>query len=96
MTTAIAENLQIELTTDELVVRHGDQVHNVDLGPVPPRAIEFKVGASCIRIDAAGITIKGLNVQVEGELSAELKGGVKTTVAGEGMTVIQGGLTTIN
>jgi hypothetical protein len=88
--------LQIELTADELVVRQGDQVQTVDLGPAPPRALELRVGDSCITLDAAGITIKGLNVQIEGELSAQLKGGVKTAVAGDGLTVIQGGLTTIN
>ena len=71
-------------------------VQTVDLGPAPPRAIELRVGDSCIILDAAGITIKGLNVQIEGELSAQLKGGVKTAVSGDGLTVIQGGLTTIN
>jgi type VI secretion system secreted protein VgrG len=96
MSTATAElgNVQIELAADELIVRQGEQVTRLDLEPAP-RAIELKVGGSSIKIDAAGITIKGLNVKIEGELSAEVKGGIQAGLHADGLTAIKGGLTAI-
>jgi hypothetical protein len=93
---AVAESLVIELAADELVVRQGDHATRLELGPQAPEAIELRVGGSVIRIDAKGITLKGLNVKIEGELGAELKGGVQTSVHSDGVAVLRGGLTKIN
>lgn len=99
MTTATAEapnHILIEMAAEELIVRHGGQLTRVEVGPAAPQSIELKVGASSIKIDASGITIKGLNVKIEGELGAEVKGGIQAGVQSEGITSIKGGLTTIN
>jgi len=59
------------------------------------QGIEFKVGANSIKIDPSGITIKGIMVKVEGSAMAQLKS-PKTTVAGDGMLTVKGGITMIN
>ena len=59
------------------------------------QGIEFKVGANSIKIDPSGITIKGIMVKVEGSAMAQLKSPL-TTVAGDGMLTVKGGITMIN
>ncbi len=84
--------------------------------PVSPKieitaeTIELSVGPNKITIGPSGITISGLEVSVEGELSASMSGatvtvngqieaalkGAMTSVEGEGMTTIKGGVVMIN
>jgi type VI secretion system secreted protein VgrG len=59
------------------------------------QSIEFKVGGSSIKIDQAGVTIKGLMVKIEGTVQTEVKG-VITKVSGDAMLMVKGGITMIN
>ena len=58
-------------------------------------SIELKVGGNSIKIDSSGITIKGMMVTVKGTASAEVKSPA-TTVKGDGMLTLKGGVTMIN
>lgn len=59
------------------------------------QGIEMKVGQNSIKIDQTGITIKGMMVKIEGQISTEVKG-LMTTVKGDAMTTVKGGVTMIN
>ena len=58
-------------------------------------SIELKVGANSIKIEASGITMKGMMVDVTAQADANLSG-LQTTVKGTAMTTIQGALVKIN
>jgi type VI secretion system secreted protein VgrG len=58
-------------------------------------SIELKVGQNSIKLEQAGITIKGMKVSIEGSIATEVKG-VMTTVKGDGMLTLKGGVTMIN
>lgn len=92
----------------------GDLSANASAGKVSIEAsnsIEFKVGASSIKmtatgivlkngsntvkIEPAGITIKGTMVKAQGDAMAEVKSPM-TTVKGDGMLTLKGGVTMIN
>jgi type VI secretion system secreted protein VgrG len=73
-------------------------------------SITLKVGANSIKIDNSGVTIKGINVKIQGQAKAEMKApmtAVKGTamlqskapmhqVNGDGLLKLQGGITMIN
>ncbi len=88
----------VESGNDELTVSLGD--HSIDVGAGKSTveaavSIELKVGANSIKIDQSGITIKGIMVKIEGSATAEMKSPM-TTVKGDGMLTLKGGLTMIN
>ena len=60
-----------------LRVKMGDRTVNVDLGKYDVTAmkeIAFKVGASSITLDQTGVTIKGMNISIEGQMQTSVKG----------------------
>ncbi|CAN5817096.1 type VI secretion system spike protein VgrG1b [soil metagenome] len=74
-------------------------------------SIELKVGANSIKIENSGITVKGIQVKIEGSAMAEMKapmvkvdgsamvevkGGGMAKVEGGGMLMAKGGITMIN
>jgi type VI secretion system secreted protein VgrG len=73
-------------------------------------SITLKVGGNSIKIDNSGVTIKGINVKIQGQAKAEMKApmtAVKGTamlqskapmhqVNGDGLLKLQGGITMIN
>lgn len=59
------------------------------------QSITLKVGSNSVTIDQTGITIKGMMVSVQGQATAELKSPM-TTVNGDGMLTLKGGITMIN
>lgn len=59
------------------------------------QSIELKVGSNSIKIDMSGITVKGMMVNIEGKTMAEMKSKM-TTVKGDGMLTLKGGVTMIN
>lgn len=76
----------------------GNQTTKLDLGAIQTEAmqsIELKVGANSIKIDATGVTIKGVMVKIEGTAMAQLKSPM-TTVSGDGMLTLKGGIAMIN
>jgi type VI secretion system secreted protein VgrG len=59
------------------------------------QSITLTVGGNSITIDQTGVTIKGIMVSVQGQATAELKSPM-TTVNGDGMLTLKGGITMIN
>jgi type VI secretion system secreted protein VgrG len=57
--------------------------------------IEMKVGGNSITIDQSGITIKGIMVKIEGSAMFEAKAPM-STVKGDGMLTLKGGIVLIN
>jgi len=76
----------------------GNYTLDVDAGKATVTAmvsIELKVGANSIKIEQSGITIKGIMVNVEGSAMLEAKSPL-TTVKGDGVLTLKGGVTMIN
>ncbi|WP_171175036.1 type VI secretion system Vgr family protein [Ruegeria sp. HKCCD8929] len=59
------------------------------------QSIELKVGPSSVKLDPSGVTIKGLQINVQGTAMAEVKSPL-TTVSGDGLLTLKGGMTMIN
>jgi type VI secretion system secreted protein VgrG len=59
------------------------------------QSVEIKVGQSSITIDQKGVTIKGMMIQIEGQMQTELKG-MMTNVKADAMLTVKGGITMIN
>jgi type VI secretion system secreted protein VgrG len=97
-----------EVTGDtKLTVKQGNYDRKVDAGNVSLKAgagaiaeeaaqkIEMKVGGNSITIDQSGITIKGIMVKIEGSAMFEAKAPM-STVKGDGMLTLKGGIVLIN
>ena len=90
--------VQLDMGNDDLKLKMGNQTTKLDLGKSATEAmqsIELKVGGSSIKIDQMGVTIKGMMIKIEGQVSVDVKG-VMTTVKGDGMLTLKGGVTMIN
>ena len=59
------------------------------------QSIELKVGSSSVKLDQSGVTIKGMMIKAKGTAMAEVKAPM-TTVKGDGMLTLKGGITMIN
>jgi len=91
----------------EITLKMGNQTTKLDMGNVTIKAamgkvtieamqgIEFKVGQSSVKLDQTGIKIGGMMLKLEGQIQTEVKG-VMTTVKGDGMLTVKGGITMIN
>lgn len=84
---------------DEAVtVSMGDYSLKTTAGSIKEQAgtkIELKVGANSITIDNSGVTIKGVQVKIEGTAMIEAKSPM-TTVKGDATLILKGGITLIN
>jgi type VI secretion system secreted protein VgrG len=79
-------------------IKQGNDTVNIDAGKSATEAmtsIELKVGSNSIKIDQSGITIKGIIIKIEGTATADMKSPM-TTVKGDGMLTLKGGMTMIN
>jgi type VI secretion system secreted protein VgrG len=88
----------IEMGNETLQIKMGNQTTKLDLGKSETEAmqsIELKVGQSSVKLDQTGVTIKGMMIQIEGQVQTEVKG-VMTQINGEAMLKMQGGITMIN
>ena len=88
----------VETGNDALTVSKGNHSIDVSAGEssvTAMQSIELKVGSNSIIIDQQGITIKGIMISIEGSATAEMKSPM-TTVKGDGMLTLKGGLTLIN
>jgi type VI secretion system secreted protein VgrG len=59
------------------------------------QGIEIKVGQNSVKIDPSGITIKGMQVKIEGQIQTEVKGLI-TNVKADAMVMVKGAITMIN
>jgi type VI secretion system secreted protein VgrG len=76
----------------------GNITQKADLGAVTVEAMQsitFKVGASSVKIDQMGVTIKGMMVKIQGDVMLDMKG-LMTTVKGDAMLTLKGAITMIN
>lgn len=80
--TADAGNITTKATAGKITIQAGQEIN-------------LKVGANSIKIDNTGITINGTMVTVQGKATAEVKSPA-TTVKGDGMLTLKGGITLIN
>jgi len=88
----------IKQGNDQLEVSMGNRTVKVNLGKIAEEAmqgIELKVGQSSIKIDQMGVTIKGMMVSIEGQIKTDIKG-TMTTVGGDAMLTVKGGVVMIN
>lgn len=89
---------EIKQGNDSLKVGMGNRSVKVDLGKIAEeamQAIELKVGQSSITINQQGVTIKGMTISIEGQMKTDLKG-MMTTVSGDAMLTVKGGIIMIN
>lgn len=84
----------VQMGNVNLTLGMGNQATNLRLGKSETQAmqsIEFKVGASSIKIDQMGVTIKGMMIKINGTMMTEVKG-MMTTVDGSAMLRLTGGI----
>lgn len=88
----------INTGNDTTNVKMGNYVVKVNGGKATIEAmqsIELKVGGNSIKIDQSGITIKGITVKVQADVTLDAKSPM-TTVGGDGILTLKGGITMIN
>ena len=69
------------------------QAGKIDLKAM--QSIKLTVGGSSITVDQKGVTIKGPMIEITGQAKADVKSPL-TTVKGDGMLTLKGGVTMIN
>lgn len=90
--------LNVKQGNDTTNVKLGNYVLSVDTGKATITAmtsIELKVGGNSIKIEQSGITIKGVMVKVQADAKLDAKSPM-TTINGDGMLTLKGGITMIN
>ena len=91
-------SVMVDKGDHKLVIKTGDHLIDVKAGKSDikaAKAITLKVGSNMIKIDQQGITIKGMQVKIQADMKADLKSPM-TTVSGDGMMTVKGGLVKIN
>ena len=92
------QEVTIEMGNHTMKVKMGNMNTNVDLGKEEREAmqsIELKVGQSSVKLDQSGVTIKGLQITIEGQITVDVKS-IMTTVKGDAILTAKGGLVMIN
>jgi type VI secretion system secreted protein VgrG len=91
-------DVEITLGNETLTIKKGNQTTKINLGKSETQALQsivLKVGKSSITVDQQGVKIKGLMVQLEGQIKLDIDAPL-TSVSGKGMLTLRGGLTQIN
>jgi type VI secretion system secreted protein VgrG len=99
-TTTVTKNVTLNVKQGNVTetVDMGNFKLKTSLGKVEIEAMHeilLKVGASSVRIDQMGVTIKGGMIKIEGMGSLEAKAPM-TQVNGDALLILKGGLTMIN
>jgi type VI secretion system secreted protein VgrG len=96
-TLTIGKDQTVKIDGKQTVTIKGEQKITVTgkISIESKQEILLKVGSNSIKIDNTGITIKGTMVKIEGSATAEMKSPM-TTVKGDGMLTLKGGMTMIN
>jgi type VI secretion system secreted protein VgrG len=92
------DSLTLEMGNSATTLKMGNSTTKLDLGKSETEAmqsIELKVGQSSIKLDQMGVTIKGMMINIEGQIQVQVKG-LMTQVNGTAMLTCKGGLTMIN
>jgi type VI secretion system secreted protein VgrG len=100
-------NVTLKTGDDELTVELGNQAITIQLGDhslsLPAgksttkatKSIEFRVGASSIKLEPGSIIIRSPQIKIDGTATVDVASAM-TTVQGSGMLTLQGGLVKIN
>jgi type VI secretion system secreted protein VgrG len=91
------ESLTIKMGNQTTQLQLGNQSTKIDLGKSETEAlqsIELTVGQSSIKLDQMGVTIKGMMIDIEGQIQTQVKG-VMTQVNADAILTLKGGLTMI-
>ena len=91
------QTLQLDLGNDSTRLKLGNRSAKLDVGKDSVEALQgitLKSGPSSIEITPTGITIKGLKVQVEGQVQTSVKG-LMTEINGTAMLKAGGAITMI-
>jgi type VI secretion system secreted protein VgrG len=85
------ENVQLKMGNQAVKLDMGNQSTNCDLGKIDMTAMQsitLTVGGSSIKVDQMGVTIKGMMINIEGDIMSTLKG--------DALLTLKGGITMIN
>ena len=88
----------IEMGNETTTLKLGNYALDTSAGKISMNAmqeIELKVGANSIKINQMGITINGMMIKIEGSAMLEAKAPM-STIKGDGLLILKGGLTMIN
>jgi type VI secretion system secreted protein VgrG len=99
-TVTISNNRSVTISNgnDTLTIQMGNASTAIKMGKSETSAlqsIEMTVGQSSVKIDQTGVTIKGMNIQIEGTVMVNMKG-LTTTVNADTLLTLKGALTMIN
>lgn len=86
-----SQSTKISMGNQTTSISMGNQTTTLDLGKsstTAMQAIELTVGGSSIKIDQMGVTIKGMMIQIEGDIMTQVKG--------DAILILKGGFTLIN
>jgi type VI secretion system secreted protein VgrG len=92
------QSTTLDIGNQDITLKTGNQTTKVNLGKISEEAmqsIELKVGQSSIKIDQMGVTIKGMMINIEGQIQVQVKGTI-VQVNGNAMLILKGGITMIN
>src|SRR5262245_5277828 len=90
-------DVQIDMGNDTLTIKMGNQTTKLNLGKSETEAmqsIELKVGQSSLKVDQMGVTIKGMMINVEGQIQTQVKG-LMTQISASAILQAKGALTMI-
>jgi len=86
--------IDVDMGNYNLDVKMGNISVKADLGSITVEAMQsitLKVGESSVKLDQMGVTIKGMMIQIEGQVQTQVKG-VMTQVTGDAMLQLSGGI----
>jgi type VI secretion system secreted protein VgrG len=92
------DSLEISMGNRDEAIKMGNDTLKIDLGYKTEEAMQYilmTVGQSSIKIDQMGVTIKGMMIKVEGQVMVDVDAPL-TTVKGDAMLTLKGGITMIN
>jgi type VI secretion system secreted protein VgrG len=90
-------DVEIAMGDDVLTIKTGNQTIKLNTGASTTEAMEgitLKVGQNSIKIDQTGITLKGMKIQLQGQMQVQVQG-MMTQVSADAMLQLKGGVTMI-
>ena len=79
------QSTELSMGNQSIKLDMGNQSTNVELGQISTEAMQsitLTVGASSIKIDQMGVTIQGMMIKINGELTTDVEAGVLLTAKG--------------
>jgi len=92
------EKVTLKQGSQTTELKLGDVSLKVDVGSITMEALQsitLKVGQSSVTLDQTGVTVKGMMISIAGQIQTEVKA-VMTSVSGDAILTLKGGITMIN